>query len=464
MSISPLRNLPSVNELLESPPLRGLVDRISQNVVVSTAGKVLDELRTEVQTFAAEKTLPSVSELAERIARRIAEDEASPLQPVINATGILLHAELGPAPLAKEALEDLANTAGNYSSAGLDAATGRRAQPNLAVESLLRKLTGAEAALVVGSAAGATMLALSALAAGREVIVARGQLVEIGDRYRLPDIFAASTAHLREVGTANSTRLEDYAKAVGDETAAILSVYPSNFTIVGSSAATSLEELVALAGRHKLPVISDLAAAALVRTNQLDFDTEPTVAESIKVGADIVLLRGDGLLGGPQCGIIMGRKSQIEQIERHAMAGALCADKLTLAALAATLRLYSDARQVCYAVPLLRLLATSVDNLKSRAERLAPQMAAAVAVDQAEAIAETTAPGGPSLLRTRLPSWCVALKPAGMSVDALAGALRQGSPSVVGRLQQDRLLLDLRSVLPRQDIQLVSAVEAVGGH
>jgi len=462
MSPNPLRSIPSVNELLDSPPLRKLVEKISHNVVVTTVRTVLDEVRHEVQTAASEKTLPSMSDLAERIARRIAERETPALRPVINATGILLHTNLGRSPLAEEAIEEMAAVARDYASVELDLATGGRSRRKAAVEGLLKELTSAEAALVVNNNAGATMLTLSALAAGREVVVSRGQLIEIGGSYRLPDVMAASRAVLREVGTTNKTRLEDYAAAIGENTAALMLVHPSNFVVVGFTAAVELTELVSLGHRHKLPVIHDIGSGALIDFSQFGFQGEPVASQSIKAGADVVLFSGDKLLGGPQCGVIAGRQALIERVEKHPLARALRVGKLTLGALAATLRLYRDQEKARLAIPLLRLLTTSQENLKNRAERLAPQIAATEAVEQAEAVAAVTYFGGGSLPAQELATWCVAAKPAKLSVDRLAAALRMGTPPLVARVQQDRLMLDLRSVLPRQDVQLVAAFEALG--
>jgi len=461
MSPNPLRSLPSVNELLESPPLRKLMDRISRNVVVSTVRTALDELRSEVQTAAAEMTMPSLADLAERIARRIAEGEAPGLQPVINATGILLHIGLGPPPLAEEALAEMAAVSRDYASVELDLGSGRPSRRTAAVEELLKELTGAEAALVVNHSAGATMLTLAALAAGREVIVSRGQLIELGGGYRLPEVAAAGGASLCEVGTTNTTRLHDYARAIGDSTAALLMIQPSNFVVVGYTESVSLRELVQLGRQHKLPVIHDMGYGALVDFSQFGLSGEPVVRESIAAGADLVLFSGDKLLGGPQCGIMMGRKAILEKIEGHAMARVLQADKPTLAALAATLRLYRAPEQARLAIPLLRLLGTSVENLQHRAERLAPQMAAAACVEAAEAIPAETSLDGSTVPHRKLPTWCVALKPKKLSADRLAACLRLGMPAVVGRVHEDRLLLDLRGVLPRQDLQLVAAVEAI---
>ncbi len=462
MSPNPLRNIPSVGELLDAPPLKALVDRISHNAVVSAVRKALDEMRTEVQTAAAEMTLPNVPDLAERIARRIMENETPLLRPVINATGILLHTGLGRSPLADEAIAEMTSVARDYASVEMDLPTGRRSHRSLAVEGLLKELTGAEAATAVNNNAGATMLTLAALAGGREVIVLRGQLIEIGGSFRLPEVMAASGAVLREVGSTNKTHLSDYARAVGEQTAALLLVHPSNFVVVGFTESAELPELVELGRKHKLPVIHDIGSGALLDFSRFGFRGEPVARESIRAGADVVLFSGDKLLGGPQCGIIAGRKSLLEKIERHPLARALRVDKITLAALAATLRLYRDPEKARLAVPLLRLLTTSEENLKNRAERLAPQMAALKAlISSAEAISDVTYLGGGSIPTQQLPTWCVALKPASWTVDRLAAALRTGAPAVVGRVREDRLLLDLRSVFPRQDTEMLSALEAL---
>ncbi|HUY31599.1 MAG TPA: L-seryl-tRNA(Sec) selenium transferase [Pirellulales bacterium] len=457
-----LRNLPSVNELLESPQLKGLVNKVSHNTVVTRVRSFLDDLRSDVQNAAAEIKLPSVSELAEKIAQRILVGDEPSLRPVINATGVLLHTGLGRAPLAEEAIAEMAAVARDYASVELDLAGGRRSHRVVAVEGLLTELTGAEAALVVNNNAGATMLALAALAAGREVIVSRGQLIEIGGSYRLPDVMAASGAALREVGTTNRTRIDDYARATGERTAALLLVHPSNFVVAGFAESVSLAELVQLGRERQLSVIHDIGSGALIDFAQFGCSGEPVAAASVKQGADLVLFSGDKLLGGPQCGVIVGRRSLVEPIAKHPLTRALRVDKLTLAALAATLRLYRDPALARRSVPLLHFLSTSVENLKGRAERLAPQMAASRPIRAAEAVEDVTYLGGGSVPTQQLRTWCVALTPEGMSVDRLATRLRTGKPPVVGRVRDERLYLDLRAVFPRQDIDLVAAVRALG--
>ncbi len=458
---NPLRNLPSVNELLESPVLKALVARVSHNVVVHRVRALLDDLRHEIQAARAEIRVPSVSELAERIATRVLAADEPALRPVINATGILLHTGLGRAPLAEDALAAMVDAARGYASLELDLVTGERSQRVAAVQSLWQELTGAEAVAVVNNCAAATLITLATLASGREVIVSRGQLIEIGGSFRLPEVMAASGAVLREVGTTNKTRLADYEQAICERTAALLLVHPSNYVVAGFTESVELRALVELGRKHRLPVVHDVGSGALVDFARFGLHGEPLAAQSLRQGADLVLFSGDKLLGGPQCGVILGRAALVDQIARHPLARALRVDKLTLAALAATLRLYRDPAQACRSIPLLQLLSTPLENLQLRAERLAPQIAAAPAVASAQAMQDTAYLGGGSVPTQQLPTWCVAVEPREWSVDRLATRLRTATPAVVGRIRGDRLLLDLRSVFARQDQELVSVLERI---
>lgn len=458
---NPLRNIPSVNELLDSPPLRKLVDRASHSVVVSGVRDFLDNLRSEVQTAATDMKLPTPTELAERIAQWIVDEERPPLRPVINATGILLHTGLGRAPLAEPAITAIADVAREYASVEIDLATGKRSSRQVAVERLLQKIFGCDAATVVNNNAGATLLTLAALAAEKEVVVSRGQLVEIGGSYRLPDVMQTSGAVLREVGTTNKTRINDYEEAIVPETAALMHVHTSNFVVQGFSESTSLEELITLARKRHLHVIDDIGSGALWDFSRYGVTGEPQPQASIRAGADVVLFSGDKLLGGPQCGIILGKRDLVQKINRHPLARALRVDKITLAALAATLRLYQDPNQAEQTIPLLMLLSAPAENLKNRAERLAPQLADATAIAAADVVESNTYLGGGSMPNQHIPTCCIALQPANESVDSLAAKLRNGLPAVCGRVQNDALLIDLRTVFPRQDSQIVQAVFAL---
>ncbi len=450
-----LRNLPSVNELLDSTPLRNLVERVNRNVVVHGVRDFLDRMRSEVQSAASEVKLPAPGELAERIAQWISHQQQPRLRPVINATGILLHTGLGRAPLADEALEAVYQVAKGYASLEVDLDSGQRSQRMRVVEKLLTKLTGAESAAVFNNNAGATLLTLAAMACGREVIVSRGQLIEIGGSYRLPDVMTQSGARLREVGTTNKTRIADYRNAVQPETAALMRVHTSNYVVQGFTEQATLTELVALGRKRNLPVIDDIGSGALIDFAKYGIPDEPVASDSVRTGADLVLFSGDKLLGGPQCGVVVGRKELVQRIVEHPLARALRVDKMTLAALDATLRLYEDDTTLEQRLPLLQLLSAADENLKNRAERLAPQIAACTPVLAAEVVADHAYLGGGSMPTQALTTWCVAISPRNLSVDRLAQMLRGATPAVFARIKQDRLLLDLRSVFPDQDMQLV---------
>jgi L-seryl-tRNA(Ser) seleniumtransferase len=462
MPSNPLKNIPSVSELIDSPPLRSLIEKVSHNVVVTEVRSFLDNLREEFREATSEVKLPTAGDLAERIAQWIESDQRSKLRPVINATGILLHTGLGRAPLANVAISEINVIAAGYASVEVDLESGDRSQRVQSVAKLLRELTGAETAAVANNNAGATMLTLAALGAGREIIVSRGQLVEIGGSYRLPDVMTVSGAILREVGTTNKTRVGDYEKAIGEQTAALMRVHTSNYVIKGFTEEASLDELVALGRKHGLPVIDDIGSGALIDFAKYGIEGEPLAAQSVKQGADVVLFSGDKLLGGPQCGIIVGKTRHIDRITRHPMMRALRVDKMTLAGLAATLKLYREEATAESSIPLLALLSTTSENLKNRSERLAPQLQAAPAVESAEVVAGEAFLGGGSVPTQRLPTWCVAIRPEGMSVDALARELRTGAKPVFPRVQLDRLWIDLRTVFPHQDMDVVDAMNAVG--
>ncbi|MCP4189845.1 MAG: L-seryl-tRNA(Sec) selenium transferase [Planctomycetaceae bacterium] len=463
MPNNPLRRIPSVNELLESPSLKNLVDKVSHHVVVAEVRTFLDDLRTDLQQKANEFNMPNVSELADRIADWIAEDQKPSLQPVINATGIVLHTGLGRSPLAKEALHAIQAISSGYASVEVDLESGERSQRVVAVEKLLRELTGAEAALVVNNNAGATLLALAAIGSGQEVIVSRGHLVEIGGSYRLPEVMEVSGAILREVGTTNKTRIQDYERAINEQTGALLRVHPSNYLVTGFTSEASLKELVELGKRKNLPVIDDIGSGATIDFARFGLAGEPIAGDSITAGADVVLFSGDKLLGGPQCGILIGQRDLIDQITKHPLTRALRVDKMTLAALAATLRLYRDPEVAQASIPLLQLLNASEQNLQNRAERLAPQLQELPAVDQAEAIQDVAYLGGGSVPTQQLPTWCIAITPSERSVNQFAAELRTSNPSIFGRIQQNRLLLDLRAVFPAQDLQILEAIRELPG-
>ena len=454
------RNLPSVNQLLESPQLKQMVQTVNHSVVVDGVRVFLDELREQVSSESGDVSIPTPTEIADKIANWLKAEEKPYLRPVINGTGIILHTGLGRAPLAKKALESVRQISEGYASVEVDVRTGERGQRIKSVEKLLCELTGAEAAAVVNNNAAATMITLSAIAEGQEVIVSRGQLIEIGGSYRLPDVMECSGAKLHEVGTTNKTHLFDYQRAINEETGALLKVHPSNFEVVGFTKTVSTREMVKLASEHDLPVIDDVGSGALVDFSEFGLMDEPVVSKSIKDGADVVLFSGDKLIGGPQCGIIIGKKKYIDTILANPLMRAMRVDKMTLAALSATLLIYRDENQARTEIPILRMLSMPEENLKLRAEKVVMQVKGLPGLEFCEAVTADSMLGGGSLPTQKLSTWCVALASKRQSVDKLAAGLRDGEPCVIGRVQKDRFFLDMRTIQPSQDFGLIESIEA----
>ncbi len=458
MSANPLRKIPSIHELLENPTLKTLAERLHPGAVVSTVRVVLDEVAAEVHNAATEKALPSVAELAERISRRVLEGQRFEPSKAINATGILLHPELGSPPWPEAAVEAMTAAASGYttgrptSSAHIVAA----AEP---AQQRLKELTGAEGVLIFNSTAAATIATLAAVVGRQEAVIARGQVIRRDPDYHLPELAEAARVALREVGAANDTQLDDYRRAIGEHSGAILIVDRSSVAAPGSDEDVGLKELVHLGREHRLPLIHDLGPAGLVDLGSLGIDFAPLVSKSVDTGVDLVVF-GHELLGGPACGIVAGRRNLIESIGRHVTARSSQVPRPVLAALAATVDLLHSADQARRHVPLLRLLTTSADNLKNRAERLAPQMAATGVVQSAEVVAASGSLMGPHRRRGAVAGWGVALRPKGTSVAQLAEALRRGQPAVIGQ-EDDRLLVNLRSVSAEEDMQLVEVIEGL---
>jgi L-seryl-tRNA(Ser) seleniumtransferase len=458
------RNLPSVNQLLESPHLKKMVDSVNHHVVVDGVRTFLDDLREQINATAEDVSIPSPNELAEKIAKWLKTEEQPYLRSVINGTGIVLHTGLGRAPMAQSAVAAVADIASGYASVELDLQTGERGQRVKSVERLLRELTGAESAVVVNNNAAATMLTLSALATGKQVIVSRGELIEIGGSYRLPDVMECSGAKLREVGTTNKTHLADYENAINENTGALLKVHPSNFEIVGFTKSVSTKEMVELGRRHNLPVIDDIGSGALIDFSKFGLTNEPVASVSINDGADLALFSGDKLLGGPQCGIIVGKRKYVDMILKSPLMRAMRVDKMTLAALAATLQLYRDPKIAEQEIPVLRMLSMPIENLKLRAVKISQQISHLPEIGSCEVIEEQSMLGGGSLPTQKIPTWCLAVTASSGSVDQLTRGLRNAKPAVIGRVSKDRLLLDLRTILPSQDMATVSAFENLVAH
>lgn len=455
---NPFRQLPQVEALLAAPDFAPLTAAHGRALVVEAVRADLDALRARLaagQALAAGST--EVARCAERVQRSLAARTRSGYPRVINATGVVLHTGLGRAPLAEAARAALEEAAG-YALLEVEREGGRRGVRDAAVSELLAEIAGAEAATVVNNNAGATLICLAALAAGRPVVVSRGQLVEIGGSYRIPDVMAQSGARLVEVGTTNRTHAADYARALDahPDAALLLRVHTSNFKVVGFTAEVPLEELVALARARGLEVMDDLGSGCFVDLGRFGLPGEPVVQESVRLGAGLITFSGDKLLGGPQAGLVVGRRELVERVRRHPLYRALRPDKLTLAALEATLGLYRDPQRALAGIPVLRMLTTPLPELDRRARALA----AALAGLEVEVVDAGSKVGGGSYATEELPSRAVALRPRGRGAEALAQALRDGDPPVFVRIQDGRLLLDPRTLLPGDEPALVRALRA----
>jgi L-seryl-tRNA(Ser) seleniumtransferase len=442
------RALPSVSALLESAALRPLLGRAPRTVVADAVRDALHEARDT-------HDLASVTheEWAARVARALDARLQPSLRPAINATGIVLHTNLGRSPLAPAALQAIQLVAAGYTNLEYDLAAGARGSRYVHCVGLLRELTGAEDALVVNNCAAALVLALDTLASEREAIVSRGELVEIGGSFRIPDIMAKSGATLVEVGTTNRTHLEDYELAIGPRTGAIVKVHRSNFTVSGFTADVDVPSLAALGRKHDVPVLHDFGSGLLLDLAPYGLAGEPTLRHAVQAGASLVLASGDKLLGGPQAGIILGHASVIARLRKNPLARALRVDKLTLAALEATLALYRDDAQAVREIPVLAMLTTTAERLGERARALCLRLAQH-GITASVHDTETTVGGG-AFPTARIPSRAVQLAGDAM---ALERALRSGVTPVIGRIADDRLLLDLRSVPASDDDALASAI------
>jgi L-seryl-tRNA(Ser) seleniumtransferase len=428
-----LRDLPSVDELART---------VDDPLAVDAARRVLERAREEIRAGA------EPADLAGRLRAELERARRPRLRRVLNATGVVVHTNLGRAPLPDGALERLREVGRGYSNLEYDLSAGARGSRQDHVADVLRRLTGAEAALVVNNNAAAVLLALAALAEGREVVVSRGELIEIGDGFRIPDVLARSGARLVEVGTTNRTRAADYERAIGPETALLLRVHQSNFRLVGFTERPSTAELAAVAARHDLPLVDDLGSGALGNTVLLG--DEPSARDALAAGASLVCFSGDKLLGGPQAGIAVGRADLVERLRRHPLQRALRADKLTLAALEGTLALYLDPARALREVPVLRMLGEPAEALRARAERLAEQVAGTVE----ETIARV---GGGALPLAELPSFACAIE------EELAGPLRAAEPPVVGVVRDGRCLLDCRTLADDEIDEVAAAVAVARG-
>jgi L-seryl-tRNA(Ser) seleniumtransferase len=455
----PLRRIPSIDRLLAEEQAAPLLARYARPQVVEALREAAEAWREALRSGNGREWLQDGEAALWRRAGRWLESQEEPsLRPAINATGVVLHTGLGRAVLARAAVEAMAAAAGAHSLLEVDQESGERGSRQEHVRDLLCRLTGAEDALTVNNNAAAVLLSIAALAAGREVVIARGQLVEIGGSFRIPDVIGQSGARLVEVGTTNKVRLSDYAAAITEETALLLRVHPSNFQIVGFTEEVPLSALVQLGRERGIPVMDDLGSGALIDMTRYGLEAEPTVQQSVAAGADVVTFSGDKLLGGPQAGLILGRRNSLERMKRHPLMRVVRNDKVTLAGLEATLRLYLNEARAIREIPTLRALTAAPAALRAKAARLRRAIGPVTAAVTLEpGISQV---GGGSLPGERLPTTLVAIAPQEIDEAELARRLRMGEPPVFGRLQRGRLLLDPRTISDEELPRLAGAVRA----
>lgn len=460
-----LRKLPSVDALLKDPDLERWVTEIGRKVVVDSIRRAIDDVRGSLITQAS-------AELEEEAIRQkviagaeqyLATFTRSHYRRVVNATGIILHTALGRAVLSTQALRQIQDELSGYSLLQADIETGRRSRRDECIERLLQQLTGAEAATVVNNNAAATSIVLNTVASGKQVIVSRGQLVEIGGSFRLPDVMAFSGAKLVEVGTTNKTHPRDYVNAITENTAAILRVHPSNYKIQGFSSEVSLDELVEIAHKHELTMIDDVGAGALIDFSQFGFEPEPTLSDSISKGADVVTCSADKLIGASQGGIILGKAKLIGAIRKNQFARIVRVGKLTLATLEATLKLFLDESIALSEVPTLQMLRRDVSEISKQAKRMASQLSKSVAGVAVETVPGFSQMGSGSLPAQNLATTLVALRPEKIGAESLAKQLRRHSTPVFARIQNDQVLIDPRTLLSGDDKVVIEALLAILG-
>ena len=449
------RRLPSVDEVLRDPAVAALQERHGREVVVRHLRLLLEDARAAAAGGDETAVAAALSSLPERLAAALQRALAPSLVPVINATGVVIHTNLGRAPLGAAAAARVAEIAASYSNLELDLESGERGSRETHAEGRLRAVIGAEAAVVVNNNAAAVLLAVNTLAEGREVVVSRGELVEIGGSFRIPDVLRKGGARLREVGTTNRTRLGDYAAAIGPDTAMLLKVHPSNFRIVGYTASCSVAELAALAQARGVPLVEDLGSGALGPLPGAL--AEPTAAASLEAGADLVTFSGDKLLGGPQAGLLAGRREVVDALRRNPLYRALRVDKMTLAALEVVLGEH-EAGRAASAVPVLRMLSASAEDVRRRAADLGSSLAAEVPGLQMAVVPGSSAVGGGAAPGADVPTALLTLAHPARTAASLAAALRAGTPPVIARVAGERLVVDLRTVREEEVPVLAAAL------
>jgi L-seryl-tRNA(Ser) seleniumtransferase len=449
-----LRDLPSIDRLLNHPEIERFLPRFSRSYVTQKCRDVLDQLRDAIRR--GEGALPEELDeesILKKIGGSLTAGGGPRLVRVVNATGTILHTNLGRALLAEAAIEALSRAARHPVNLEYDLAAGKRGKREENVERLLVDLTGAEAAAAVNNNAAAVLLALNTLAEGKEVVVSRGELIEIGGSFRIPEVMSKSGAILREVGSTNRTHPEDYEKAIGEKTALLLKVHTSNYKIVGFVAEVELAQLVAIGKKHNVPVMEDLGSGALIDLARYGLPQEPLVSERIGLGADLVTFSGDKVLGGPQAGLIAGKAEWIKRMNKNPLKRALRCGKITLAALEATLRLYERSANLSEEIPALKAFTRRLEEIEEMGRLLLPKLRDTLGEDFALSLEDSAAQIGSGALPTEeIPSKAIAIRHKTLGADAIAGRFRAAAPPIIGRIKDDRFLLDLRAVFDPEEL------------
>jgi L-seryl-tRNA(Ser) seleniumtransferase len=451
------RRLPSIEQILRDPDVRALEERFGRGPLLRHVRGLVDDARARASAGDEAGVDEALADVPGALRRLLEGAEAPSLVHVINATGVVIHTNLGRAPLAPEAAARVAQVAASYTNLEMDLPAGQRGDRELHAESRLRRMLAAEATVVVNNNAAAVLLAVNTFAEGREVLVSRGELVEIGGSFRIPDVLRKGGARLREVGTTNRTRLADYRAALGPDTGLILKVHPSNFRITGFTEAPALAELVALARSANLPIVEDLGSG-LLDPLPPPLHEEPTAASSLEVGVDVVTFSGDKLLGGPQAGLAAGRRAAIDAMRKNPLYRALRVDKMTVAALDAVLAVHEAGRAALH-VPVQRMLTATPGDVRRRAEALAAELRGSQPELELAVVDGASAVGGGAAPAVDLPTALLAVAHPSIGPDRLAAALRAGRPAVLARVADGRLLLDLRTVLPGEEAALLEALD-----
>lgn len=455
-----LRNIPSVEEIMQQSEVVALVKKFPRPLVVRAVRQVTHELRQKILK-SADKSAAfdlTLSDLVILIKQEVKKQSTLSLKHVINATGVVLHTNMGRAVLSEPAKQAVAEVLKGYSNVEVDAETGKRGSRYFHVAGLLTQLTGAEAGFAVNNNASAVFLALNTLAKGKEAIVSRGELIEIGGSFRMPEIMSLAGVKLVEVGTTNKTHFKDYEEAITEETGLLLKVHPSNYQIKGFTEEVSLEELVKLGEKYGLPVMYDAGSGAFIDFVSIGCPEEPSIQKAVATGVDVTTFSGDKLLGGPQAGLVVGKKEYIEAMKKNHLTRVVRIDKMTLAALEATLRIYLDEEDPVERIPVLQMLTASAKQLEPKAVQLADKLKKSVKAD-IQVIDTTSEAGGGSLPTLQLPTKAVAVKLPKLSPTAAEKRLHDGEPPIFVRIADDRLVFDVRTILPGEDDIIVDALK-----